>query len=63
MAGDVEFVSNVRIMHCSTELAELVDDSVDGVLVARDRIGGKDDGVAFADRDEAVLAIGDAPER
>ena len=56
VAGDVNvcqrLVDNVRAL-----FVELVDDSVDRLLVARDRVSGDDDRIALSDVDGAVRGI------
>ena len=44
-------------------LVELVDDSVDRLLVAGDRVSGDDDRVAFCDVDGAVRGVSHTRER
>ena len=59
MAGDVDqgiaLVDDGR-----TELRQTVDDTVDGVLIARDEGGGQQDAVALPHLDVAVLTVGDS---
>src|SRR6202007_899234 len=49
--------------HVTADVVEPVDRVVDRTLVARDRRGGEDHGVAGTQLDLAVVAIGHAPQR
>lgn len=48
------------VVHVGADLGQLVDDPGDGLLVAGNRRGRDDDGVALFDLDGLVLAVGDA---
>ena len=49
--------------HVAADVVEPVDRLVDGALVAGDRRGGEDDGVAVVQLDLRVVAVGHAPQR
>ena len=54
----------IALMHdARTESHELIDDAIDGVLIARDQGGREDHGVAGLQHDAAVLAVSHARQR